>query len=240
MGRRIEHEEYPDIDQLEKIDIQDNHEKMTTSASLANARIEFRPYYYEQGHEGALQECYLRSSLLVALEKVCESLPGHLGIRIYDGWRPYRLQKALYDEYYARMEKKYSTESADYVKRKTLEFVSYPSTNLEEPYVHGTGGAVDLTLYDMRTGKDLDMGTSFDDFTEKSHTAYFEGIADMSEEEIMVRDNRRSLYYRMIDQGFTNLPTEWWHYDMGDRFHAYYSRQKIAIYGGILDIAQDR
>ncbi len=37
-------------------------------------------------------------------------------------------------------------------------------------------------------------------------------------EDEQVRENRRLLYYAMIDAGFTNLPSEWWHYDYGDRF----------------------
>lgn len=47
--------------------------------------------------------------------------------------------------------------------------------------------------------------------------------------------NRRILYNVTIAAGFTNLPSEWWHYDYGDKFWAYFKRCK-AKYKGIIDI----
>ena len=70
------------------------------------------------------------------------------------------------------------------------------------------------------------MGTGFDAFSKKTNTVYYEGINNE------IRNNRRLLYYTMIKAGFTNLPSEWWHYDYGDRFWAYYTK-KPAIYRGV-------
>jgi D-alanyl-D-alanine dipeptidase len=86
-----------------------------------------------------------------------------------------------------------------------------------------------LTIVDEQ-GKPLDMGTEFDSFKETAHTAYFEKQNGKQAEAI--RENRRLLYHVMTAAGFTNLPTEWWHYDYGDRFWAYYKGQD-AIYDGI-------
>lgn len=101
------------------------------------------------------------------------------------------------------------------------------------PPAHTTGGAIDLTLLDPE-GRELPMGCGFDAFTDKTCAAYFEAPEHVQgAEDEQVRENRRLLYYAMIDAGFTNLPSEWWHYDYGDRFWAYYMR-KPAIYEGVL------
>ena len=106
-------------------------------------------------------------------------------------------------------------------------YVSYPENNVLLPPVHTTGGAVDLTLIDS-DGNELDMGTEFDSFSEAASTAYYEQVGT----DTKIRDNRRMLYNAMTGAGFTNLPSEWWHYDFGDRFWAYYNR-KPAIYKGV-------
>ena len=130
------------------------------------------------------------------------------------------------------------------------KFVSDPIPDREVPPVHTTGGAIDLTIVDS-DGNELDMGTSFDAFTEKTKTDYFERIDaneiynnsyynDKDEKcnsvckkhITSVRDNRRLLYAVMTKAGFTNLPSEWWHYDYGDRFWAYYNKCS-AIYEGV-------
>ena len=81
-------------------------------------------------------------------------------------------------------------------------------------------------------GVPLDMGTAFDDFSEASRTDYFE-----TEFNPAVQENRRMLYGVMTGAGFTNLPGEWWHYDYGDRFWAYYNRCP-ARYGGVFTAAE--
>ena len=53
-----------------------------------------------------------------------------------------------------------------------------------------------------------------------------------NEKNEMVRENRRLLYNTMVGQGFTNLPSEWWHFDYGNRFWAFYKKKK-AIYRGV-------
>ena len=97
------------------------------------------------------------------------------------------------------------------------------------PPAHTTGGAIDVTLVDAN-GHALDMGCEFDAFNEKTKTDYFED----TEENVKIRDNRRLLYSCMISAGFTNLPSEWWHYDFGNKIWAYYKNEP-AIYEGVFD-----
>ena len=74
---------------------------------------------------------------------------------------------------------------------------------------HSRGSAIDLTLLDMATGKELDMGSPFDLFSEVSHPDY-KGI---TEEQFA---NRMMLQDVMIRNGFLPLDCEWWHFCLAD------------------------
>jgi D-alanyl-D-alanine dipeptidase len=72
---------------------------------------------------------------------------------------------------------------------------------------HSRGSAVDLTLLDMRTGRELDMGSSFDLFSEVSHPDY-RGITEEQYE------NRMILRRAMLRNGFLPIDCEWWHFTL--------------------------
>jgi len=72
---------------------------------------------------------------------------------------------------------------------------------------HSRGSTVDLTLLDMKTGKELDMGGPFDLFSEVSHPDY-KGI---TEEQF---ENRMMLQQVMVRNGFKTLSCEWWHFTL--------------------------
>ncbi|MBP3815394.1 MAG: M15 family metallopeptidase [Firmicutes bacterium] len=74
---------------------------------------------------------------------------------------------------------------------------------------HSRGSAVDLTLLDMSTGKELDMGGPFDFFSELSHPDY-KGI---TEEQY---NNRMILRNVMLRNGFSPIDCEWWHFALAD------------------------
>ena len=74
---------------------------------------------------------------------------------------------------------------------------------------HSRGSAVDLTLLDMRTGKEVDMGSPFDFFGEISHPDY-RGITDEQFE------NRMMLRGVMMRGGFSPISCEWWHFRLTD------------------------
>ena len=74
---------------------------------------------------------------------------------------------------------------------------------------HSRGSTVDLTLLDMRTGKELDMGSPFDLFSPISHPDY-EGV---TEEQYA---NRMLLQKAMVRNGFVPIDCEWWHFSLGD------------------------
>ncbi len=74
---------------------------------------------------------------------------------------------------------------------------------------HSRGSAVDLTLLDMQTGKELDMGSPFDMFSEVSHPDY-RGITEEQYE------NRMFLQNAMVRHGFQPIYCEWWHFSLKD------------------------
>ncbi len=73
---------------------------------------------------------------------------------------------------------------------------------------HSRGSTVDLTLLDMNTGKELDMGSPFDLFSEVSHPDY-RGITQAQYE------NRMLLQRVMLRNGFEPIDCEWWHFTLG-------------------------
>ena len=82
--------------------------------------------------------------------------------------------------------------------------------------IHSFGMAVDITLVD-RQGIELDMGTAFDDLSERSHPALEAAMCargELSEAQIA---HRKLLREAMAHGGFAGIGSEWWHFDCGDR-----------------------
>ena len=74
---------------------------------------------------------------------------------------------------------------------------------------HSRGSTVDLTLLDMRTGKELDMGSPFDLFSPLSHP----DCREVTEEQY---ENRMCLQRAMVRGGFIPMDCEWWHFTLRD------------------------
>ncbi|MBO5388690.1 MAG: M15 family metallopeptidase [Lachnospiraceae bacterium] len=213
--------EYSIIDENEKI------------ISISNAGIKCNSQYYKEGIPGSYKDCYARESVVEKLVNVNKSLPNGFKLLVYDAYRPICIQQRLWNYYRQNIKNnnpKLNDEELDF---KTSFFVSKPSYDEFKPSLHNTGGAVDLTILGP-DGKELNMGTKFDDFSDKAWTNHFEEFTEDTE----VRDNRRLLYWSMINAGFTNLPSEWWHYDYGDKFWAFFNKTN-AKYRGIIDIEFD-
>lgn len=194
----------------------------------SNHIIDVQMQYPILGMHNAEKKCFVRKEVYDMLFEAAKLLPKGFKFRILDAWRPFALQRELYEVYSIKIIDTFGLQNLlEEQQKKTIsKFVSEPIANRDVPPVHTTGGAIDITIIDDN-GIELDMGTKFDAFTDKTHTAYFENGMNDS-----IRDNRRLLYGIMTKVGFTNLPSEWWHYDYGDRFWAFY-RKKPAIYRGV-------
>lgn len=198
--------------------------------SLSKAGFVCESQYSKQGVPGSYADCYARKSVVEKLLLAQSLLPEGLKFKIYDGYRPICIQQRLWNYYRQDIKNKNPGLSDEEIDFKTSFFVSKPSFDEKKPSLHNTGGAIDLTLI-TNDGYALNMGTLFDDFTDRAWTNHFEEYENNEE----VTKNRRILYNVMIEAGFTNLPSEWWHYDYGDKFWAYFNNTD-ALYEGILDI----
>ena len=155
-------------------------------------RIDVR-YATEDNFTGAVLPGYerplalLRPEAVHALGRVQARLrPRGLGLKVYDGYRPVRATLAM----------------VDWAERTGNEWV------LEQGYVarrsgHNVGYTVDLTLVRLGDGREMEMGTGYDVFTEAAHTANAAGD---------VAANRRILVLAMAAEGFQNYEREWWHF----------------------------
>lgn len=213
---------------VNKIETCENGEKLINISNL-NSRIICSPHYYNKGIPNAEKNCYLRQSVYSRLLEALCTLPKGYSFKVFDAWRPYAVQKFLFEQYAKKIE---NSEHISFLEamEKAKRFVSYPSLDEKKPFVHSTGGAIDLTIID-NNGKELNMGTEFDDFSSLAYTDHFDCTS--SDE---IRNNRRLLYYVMTNAGFSNYPSEWWHYDYGDAFWAFENDMKTAIFGGIFDL----
>jgi D-alanyl-D-alanine dipeptidase len=82
--------------------------------------------------------------------------------------------------------------------------------------IHSYGMALDITILDEQ-GRELDMGTGFDDMTELSHPALEEAYLAGGQLTGQQLANRLLLREAMNEAGFVGIRTEWWHFDCGDR-----------------------
>ncbi|MCS3917463.1 D-alanyl-D-alanine dipeptidase [Caldanaerobacter subterraneus subsp. tengcongensis MB4] len=220
-------------EEVRKIPIRENNEKLVP-LSLYPERIIVRSEYFLQGIKGALPECYVRESVYEKLLEAADLLPPGYKFVIFDTWRPIQVQQSLFDTLKEQFRKQYPSESEEEITKRTLTFVALPSTDPTRPSPHNTGGAVDLTIADDK-GRLLNMGTEYDDPTEKARTTYFEELLkegkELSKEEREALENRRLLFNIMTSVGFTNYLDEWWHYDYGNQNWAWVSKKEYALYG---------
>ena len=82
--------------------------------------------------------------------------------------------------------------------------------------IHSFGMALDITLLD-KDGREFDMGTGFDDMTERSQPGKEQELLARGELTQAQVDNRQLLRDAMVHAGFVGISSEWWHYDFGDR-----------------------
>jgi D-alanyl-D-alanine dipeptidase len=128
---------------------------------------------------------FLRAPAAVALASVQRELrPAGLGLKVFDGYRPYSVTERMWEPI------------------RNPDFVADPAKGSR----HNRGAAVDLTLIDLATGRELPMPTPYDDFTQRAR----QDFADLPVEVIA---NRATLCDAMMRHGFQPLPSEWWHFD---------------------------
>ena len=143
---------------------------------------------------------WLHRDAAAALEKavawLAEQRPGH-HLLVLDALRPQRVQQQLWDALQGT---------------ELLGYIAEPSRGS----IHSFGMALDITIVGP-DGQELDMGTGFDDLSERSHPALELVMLERGEITEQQVDNRRLLREAMFQAGFFGINSEWWHFDCGDR-----------------------
>ncbi len=107
------------------------------------------------------------------------------GLMVFDAYRPWQITREMWDQ-----------------NPKDRTYLSDPLKGSR----HNRGCAIDLTLYDLKTGKEVPMPSAYDEFTERAHPSYAGGTAEQ-------RQARDTLISAMEAEGFKVYQNEWWHFD---------------------------
>lgn len=142
-----------------------------------------RPVYTEA-------RAFLQRPAAEALVKVNQELkPLGYGLLVFDGYRPWNVTKIFWD----------------ITPKENKKFVADPKKGSR----HNRGCAVDLSLYDLVTGKEIEMTGVYDEMSERSYPYYAGGTS-------LQRSMRDLLRTRMEANGFKVFDYEWWHFDYRD------------------------
>jgi zinc D-Ala-D-Ala dipeptidase len=206
----------PDTD-LIKIPVKDNGEALVDLGEyLPNVKVALAPGLLKQG----VTRCMVRETVAKMLRNAERILPESFTFLLRCGHRPISLQKEMWDKTFQKFKEKFPSYSDLEVRKEASKFVCPP--DIIPP--HSTGGALDLTICNLK-GELLDMGTEFGEQTEKSYT-------DCEDLSLEAKNNRNLLVKVMSNVGFTNYPTEWWHWSYGDRYWAAV-KNKESIYSSL-------
>jgi D-alanyl-D-alanine dipeptidase len=142
-----------------------------------------RPVYDEA-------RAFLQRPAAAALARAAGTLAAEgYGVLVFDGYRPWRVTKLFWDV----------------TPPDKHQFVANPKNGSR----HNRGCAVDLSLYDLASGAEIEMPSPYDDFTDKASPDYPGGTPEQ-------RARRDLLRAAMEAEGFTVYEHEWWHFDYRD------------------------
>jgi len=156
------------------------------------------------GYEARI--CYISTPAAVALKSVQEELSSFgFGLKVFDAYRP---QRGV--NHFVRWAKDLND-----TKMKVSYYPDVSKSELfDKGYIaarsgHSRGSTVDLTLIDLATGKELDMGTGFDFFSPLSWPTSMDVTSQQ-------RANRLLLHSIMLRHRFRSLAEEWWHFTLAN------------------------
>lgn len=181
-----------------------SHPEFRPLAGIAGIRVELR-YASPDNFVGRdlytpLDCAWLHRHAAAALEQSVAWLAAErrdLSLLVLDAMRPQRVQEQLW---------------AALQGTELLGYLAPPGRGS----IHSFGMAVDITLVDGG-GRELDMGTPFDDLSERSHPALEDSLLARGELSAQQIANRQLLRAAMQHGGWLGIKSEWWHFDCGDR-----------------------
>ena len=208
----------------------DNSEFVTITDAVPDAILEIR-YFSTYNFVGQRIDGYLEPTALLtrraadSLQAVSKDVMAQgYRLKIYDAYRP---QKGV--DHFVRWAKDIpDTLMKAYFYPDLNKDVLFPQNYIAEKSGHTRGSTVDLTLFDMATEKELDMGGTFDWFGEESHPDFCgnpetgEYTGDNSKSPVghsITAEqfaNRMLLRQAMLRHGFKPIDSEWWHFTLAD------------------------
>ena len=169
-------------------------------ASISNVMIDLRyastNNFMGEDLYGDFRTAYLHEKAfkkLVSAAKELEKVKPTWKFLVYDSLRPRSVQRRLWD-------KVKGTDQEQYV------------ANPEPGSIHNFGFAIDISLAD-EDGKEVDMGTSYDNFTELAHPELEDRLLKQGKLKLKQVEHRRLLRGVMKRAGFHSINNEWWHFD---------------------------
>jgi len=133
---------------------------------------------------------FLQRPAAEALVRVNRALKSQgYGLLVHDAYRPWYVTKIFWDA----------------TPQDKKVFVADPADGSR----HNRGCAVDLTIYDLKTGKAVEMPSLYDEMTERAYSNYQGGAQEQNRHRAILRE-------AMEKEGFAVLPEEWWHFDYKD------------------------
>ena len=204
----------PELDKTDFVEIQQ---------VVPSAILEIR-YYSTYNFVGRRIDGYHQPTALLtreaadSLKAVADELEplGYI-IKVFDAYRP---QDAV-DMFYHWAQDPADTLMKPYFYPELDKTELIPGEYICTPSGHSRGSTIDLTLFDMKLERDVDMGCTYDYFGEMSHPAVQPGQQTgyptvLTQEQY---DNRMLLRRVMLAHGFKPLESEWWHFTLKDEPH---------------------
>jgi D-alanyl-D-alanine dipeptidase len=150
-------------------------------------------------------------------------LPKGMRIQVVGAFRPFEIQKAMYEAAKAEMHRQHPDWEEEFLIQYLNVFSAPPIWDTPPP--HTTGGAVDMSILDVN-GERLDMVSPYEMGWDSAPT-YVEGLSKTA------RKNRDLLIDILTASGMTNFRGEWWHWSYGEPGWALRGGHPVGLYGPV-------
>ena len=206
------------LTKLRAVPIEENGEPLIDPRTLSK-RIHFAEKHPKFADMPRTPE--VRKRVAEMLAEAADLLPDGIDLIIIEGFRPLSQQRFMYEQIKAEFAEKYPEWNKATLHRIANTMSAPPDDPC--PLPHTTGGAVDLSLINVKTSEWLDM-TSPLEMDETSAPGDVKGLTEDAQK------NRRLLFDTLQKTGLTNYRGEWWHWSYGDSGWALRVRAKNAVY----------
>jgi hypothetical protein len=227
---------------IKQIEIAENSEPLLDIKKQAHSRIQMlpdpeAPFASPEQNAGFPESSWIRICLYQKLEKLideCDRIAPHFGfemgqiaIRVFEGVRSLKTQESLFNQKVSEISQISPHLTFEECELEASQWVSPVKNNIP---AHSTGGAIDIRLFDLKTGQFLDLGKFGVIWDSNPHVPTFSN--EISDEQIK---NRLILWIAATSAGLVNYPYEYWHFSVGDRYATYWLKPipLIAVFGGM-------